>query len=746
MAVKTYSMSKARSWFAVCAVFAIYGIGLEIQFACGGGPGAPSFTHLDRPDVTFEEYAAGNLGIVKPTFRHAYLFWAYRHMAGLGITEQAKEQYRPRGVSNKGRSRPNRGIDLWGSALRQVGVSRRHDWRFARRQVPGSEWQFFSNCTDHAFRTAAATLEQRIEQFGAESEEVKAWVEAQSIVFSNCREGEEIPPEARADIAPLIRADRAYQIAAAHFYAGHFEEAAARFQTIGLDADSPWRSWGAYLAARSWIRKATLATQRDHVEEESFARALDLLNRVVEDPQLTERHASAEGLKAFVSARLAPSERIAELAELLLRPDPGTEIRPLWNDYHYLLDRGHGSGLEDDLTRWIRTFPVSGKEALDRSIARWRRTGGLHWLVNVLTKIKSDHPDLDEILKAAAAVPETSPGRLTAGYYRFLLLADLGRTQDLRDELDKLLDTTLPALSRNEFRALRMPLARSFDEFLHFAPRAAAGAWYFGRNPEAPILLDHDSLRVFNTRLPLTLLEQAAQSELIPAPIRKEIALAAWARAGLIDEPEILRRLTPLVKQHWPAAARDLDLFAAATEPVERKRAFLYTVLRHPGIQPVLRVSTVRRTPVDEIDSFRDNWWCGMEKTLYSLKSSWEQYTLADHRRRHPGFHRAHEAQAERPVDGPVFLTESDRAELNRQIENLKAIETGPNYLSAQAIQWAKEAPDDPRVPEALHHAVRTTRFGCVDDATSDFSKAAFQLLHRHYRNSEWAKKTKYWY
>ena len=467
---------------------------------------------------------------------------------------------------------------------------------------------------------------------------------------------------------------------------------------------------------------------------------------MLDDPDQAERHPSAEGLKRFVEARLRPTERMGELATLLLQPNPETPINPVWTDYHYLLDRGYGSGLEDDLTRWIRTFRVSGKDALDRSIGDWRRTGGLHWLVNVLTKIRSDHPDLDEILKAAAAIPETSPGRLTAGYYRFLLLADLGRVQELRDELDKLLDTPLPAVSRNQFLALRMPLARSFDEFLRFAPRSSTGGWYFGRNPEATILLDHDSLRVFNARLPLTLLEQAAQSELIPAPIRKEIALTAWARAGLIDEPEIQRRLTPLVKQHWPAAARDLDLFAAATDPVERKRAFLYAVLRHPGIRPVLRVSTVRRTPVDEIDSFRDNWWCGMEKTLYSLKSSWEQYTLADHRRRHPGFHRAHEAQAERPVDGPVFLTESDRAELNRQIEQLTTIETGPNYLSAQVIQWAKEAPDDPRVPEALHHAVRTTRFGCVDEATTDFSKAAFQLLHRRYPKNEWAKKTKYWY
>ena len=502
MAVKTYFATKARFWCAVCTVLATYAVVVEIQFACGGGRPAPSFRHLDRPDLPFGEYVGGDLGIVKPGFRHAYLFFAYRHLAGIGFTDQAKAEYQPKIVQANNRVRPERGIDLWESALGGARISRKRDWRFDRRKVPGEEWQYFLNCPDHAFRTAAATLEQRAEQFGPGSEEVKAWVQAQDIVFSNCQNGEDIPPQASADLPPVIRADRAYQIAAAHFYAGHFAEAAARFQAIGHDNDSPWRPWGTYLAARSWIRQATLETPRNHIGDESFAKAVELLDAVLDDPDQAERHASAEGLQGFVAARLRPTERMGELASLLLQPNPETPINPLWYDYHYLLDRGYGSGLEDDLTRWIRTFPASGKDALDRSLAHWKRTGDLPWLLAVLTKINSDHPDLNEVLKAAAAVPETSPGRLTAGYYRFLLLADLGRVQELRDELDKLLDTTLPAVSRNQFLALRMPLARGFEEFLRFAPRASTGEWYSGRNPKAPMLLDHDSLRVFNAGLP----------------------------------------------------------------------------------------------------------------------------------------------------------------------------------------------------------------------------------------------------
>lgn len=745
MAVKT------SSWWVVCAVLAAYAVVVEIQFACGVAQWAPTFTHRDRPDLTVPEYVAGDLGIVKPGFRHFYLFVAYRHLEGIGFTEHAKAEYRPKIVGTAGRSeRPRRAIDVWRRARSEVAgkadISSKGPWRRQLRKAPGQQWQFFLNCPDHALRTAAATLQERVERFGPESDEVRVWAEAQDIVFSNCQDGEEIPPEASDDLDSLIRADRAYQIAAAHFYAGHFAEAAARFQAIRHDADSPWRQWGTYLAARSWIRKATLETQRDHVDDESFAKALELLDAVLDDPEQAERHASAGGLRGFVSARLTPVERMRELANLLLQSDPGGSLRALWDDYHYLLDRGYGNHREDDLTDWTLTFPTPGNVALDRSLANWKRTGGLPWLVAVLTKIDAEHPDLDVVLEAIAAVPETSPGRLTVMYYRFLLLADLRRLQELRDGLDEVLTKELPPISRNQFLALRMPLARSFDEFLRYAPRAATTDRFYNMKPGSPILLDQDSREVFNRRLSLTLLEQAAQSELIPELVRREMALVAWARAGLIDELGIQVRLTPLVREHWPALAADLDQFAAAADPVERKRTFLYALLRYPGIRPVLRVSIHRAAPINQIDNLRDNWWCGMESTLDSPKSNYEHQMLLNYESRNPRARQGTGSQADWSDEELAFLSEIEKEEAEQQIQKLRVLETGPNYLSAQAIQWAKDAPNDPRVAEALHLAVRTTRYGCVDDETSGFSKAAFRLLHRRYPNSEWAKKTKYWY
>jgi hypothetical protein len=61
-------------------------------------------------------------------------------------------------------------------------------------------------------------------------------------------------------------------------------------------------------------------------------------------------------------------------------------------------------------------------------------------------------------------------------------------------------------------------------------------------------------------------------------------------------------------------------------------------------------------------------------------------------------------------------------------------------------LAWAKRTPNDPRVPEALHLAVRSTRYGCTDTKTTQFSKQAFRVLHKQYPQSSWAQQTRYWY
>jgi hypothetical protein len=70
----------------------------------------------------------------------------------------------------------------------------------------------------------------------------------------------------------------------------------------------------------------------------------------------------------------------------------------------------------------------------------------------------------------------------------------------------------------------------------------------------------------------------------------------------------------------------------------------------------------------------------------------------------------------------------------------------GSSYLTRQALARAQQRPLDTNVPEALHLAVRSARYGCADDKVSSLSQKAFRLLHERYPNSKWAKQTPYWF
>jgi hypothetical protein len=93
----------------------------------------------------------------------------------------------------------------------------------------------------------------------------------------------------------------------------------------------------------------------------------------------------------------------------------------------------------------------------------------------------------------------------------------------------------------------------------------------------------------------------------------------------------------------------------------------------------------------------------------------------------------------------PEFLKASQAA-AEREVALLQSLGPGPNYLAQTAINWATKNPTDQRVPEALHLAVKSTRYGCTDKETGRWSKAAFDLLRRKYPNSTWAKQTPYWF
>jgi hypothetical protein len=244
-------------------------------------------------------------------------------------------------------------------------------------------------------------------------------------------------------------------------------------------------------------------------------------------------------------------------------------------------------------------------------------------------------------------------------------------------------------------------------------------------------LFDDDAANAINRQLPLSVLKEAARSSDLPENLRRDLVQATWLRAVLLGNNQTAAEITPAFKQLVPGIAPLVDPFLTAQGDEAKRWTALYAWLKFPGLEPVVDRGVSRET-LNEQDIYRDNWWCGA--AFPSTAAPEEESSNA-----------AEPFTA--PRDAPVpFLSAAERQTARKERLALDGIGAAPNYICQQVIQWATKSPSDPRVPEALHLAVRTTRYGCTDKESGRWSKAAFDVLHRKYPNSTWAKKTPYWF
>ena len=101
----------------------------------------------------------------------------------------------------------------------------------------------------------------------------------------------------------------------------------------------------------------------------------------------------------------------------------------------------------------------------------------------------------------------------------------------------------------------------------------------------------------------------------------------------------------------------------------------------------------------------------------------------------------------EETIPRPAFASALSLSAARNDWKKLERIPPASDWLASRALAFARTYPEDPRIPEALHLAVRATRFGSYyEPHDPNYSKQAFQLLHKKYPDSEWTKKTPYWF
>lgn len=777
--------------------------------ACGPDFSPPIFTYNNFPGVPLQAYARGKLDLLEPGFYHIYLFAAYRNLSGkpLGKVEigamrtvLAESGYwnTPEEEQSAAPSvQPVNWMQRWKEDHEKVlGSSVQRDIAYdydpigiSRQERKDGQYIAYYNCLSGAFQSAVGILNRRIAQFGPESPYVKQWLAAQDQVFANCPGSYTYPPRpavvaipapAPASAPAVIREDRAYQIAAAHFYAEDFEQARTEFAAIAKDHSSPYRKIAPYLVARALVREGTLTPGMGTVNAKALGRAERQLQSILADRNLSEIHHAARGLLEFVRIRLYPREREKELVAAIGGDKPNPDFRQNLIDYLWLLDRfetagglhvapapaaaQHPAGAEisleasarpghADMTDWILTFQKSGPEAYRHSLARWRRTHLVAWLVAAISKVHPSDAAAGHLEAAALKVAPESPAYVTVAFHRLRLLAESGHAAQARAGLDRFLSN--PALgltpsTRNQFLALRSTVSTSLADWLHFAARVPVGygdiTTVQGQQGNPQAFFDTDASVVLTEKLPLRLLVQAARSATLPALLRKQIAIAAWTRAILLHNTPIAREMTPVLAALAPELKSQLVAYSSAKYSAARRFAAAFLILHFPAMRPFIEVGEFRvnyrgTVKLSHIDPFRDNWWCLLGPPPKNAQWQLNYYTM--YTKLTPPLRQIY---PDGKVPSPAFLNGSERAFAAKEWSALQSIPAAPTWLGRETLAWAKAHPNDRRVPEALHLVVRSTRYGCLDTDSGTYSRRAFTLLHRRYPRSPWTRKTPYWF
>ena len=711
------------------------------------------FSRSGMDPVSNLPYFHGRLGILRPTFDDNRLFAAYRQMMGGTFTDAQAQQLLARCCDAPG---ANDDVTTWNDARKRVLGPSPPDTNTAPRDRPPDISALDVSCFPNAYRNAAATLLQRIKDHGATDPSVREWTTGEDAVVVNCQADAPLPAEVPS--APAwLKADRAYQIATAYFYRLDYARAATLYATVGQDASSPWHKLARYLSARAAVHAAIVAKTPD-----SIADATAAIARVAADPELAEYHADAPRLASMLAFGTRPQQRAHELATSLLAANlPAT----LAVDLHDLADLERTGKRYTDVGAWIYDINAlngdNGRQNADVKadlLARWHGSQALPWLVAAMMFLAPHDPDTAEAVMASQAIDANSPAYYTLAWNRVRLLIGQGNVNEARAELDRLLAVaSLPEGVGNLMRYQRLKLARDVGEFTRFAVRtgefvmylydprtkldamplplpptkwdsytATVVSWRTELFQKQPPYFATDAAYDMSSFMPLPMMAEVVLAPGLPANIKRDIGLAVWTRAVLLDDADTAKAMADVVAPFFPQYADSWKSYRGATSADTKKVEAALLLLKLPAARPYPDSGLGYMYKRDVIGRFGPRWWASGDTPFASVDDHGNPLLCSD-------------CAIPLPLIAPPFITDRDKADAKADNERLSKLPGAPAFLGSIIIAWAKEHLSDPRVPEALHNVVRATEYG---DQDSDTSKAAYELLHSHFPKNIWTTKT----
>jgi hypothetical protein len=428
------------------------------------------------------------------------------------------------------------------------------------------------------------------------------------------------------------------------------------------------------------------------------------------------------------------------------------------------------------LSEWIFTLQGNDAAAYDQALSRYRDTRSTTWLVTALIKANASSARLEGLMHDAQAIDRNSPAYPTIAYHLIRIEMEQGKPVEARKLSDQVLGFQfehLPVSARNQFLEQRTRLSDNVTDFLRFAQHKAAAFSYEGglgsmrdlarvekshwdlyqmwRTPtesgpqqtreeyeqsiddeyrdllpwDERVFFDEHTIEIINWHFPLVELEPAARNPILPDYLRRNFALAVWTRAIVLQNQAVANRMAPEVLQLAPEMKAVLEPYLNAKSGTERDRAALYVLLKYTNLSPLLAPGIPEMTPSGDAEFyFESAWWCEQSNTEYDYKQ---------------------ERDVPKLVSRPVFLSAQQIETARSERAALIALGDGRSYLGKRAIAWAKAAPKDPRIPEALFIAAEANKpykYGCKAwEGEDEIVKEAAAILIDRYAKSSWAAK-----
>jgi hypothetical protein len=336
--------------------------------ACGPEVIEPVFVFANSPDLPFESFTQGKIGIVKNTFGRKTLVIAYRYLSGGAFTEEEQRALVEALKGKQPEHNNEQAIKGWIAARNEVATAEEGSPEIYDERRQGS-YDFFPNCAKNAFEVATQTLKARVGSYGTDSPFVHDWLIAQDVVFQNCAEGSNAPHEVGSESPMWLRKDRDYQIAAAFFYSLNLDAARARFEQIAQDAESPWQRTAEYLVGRTLVRQASLSND-EITKRELYEKAERYL--MIQLWRSDKFSNATRRLLGLVKYRLRPEERIRELARELVTQSGNDNLGQDLIDYTWLLDKFDAQAQSAEVERKARLEPQTQPQNSPPQLANQR--------------------------------------------------------------------------------------------------------------------------------------------------------------------------------------------------------------------------------------------------------------------------------------------------------------------------------------------------------------------------------------